>query len=75
MLSSLGGRLIVTLAGRPPLAGFCYGESHNSKSAPASFDVCELVATEGTCYNHGRVQSLNDSESNRPTTGSQESDN
>ena len=43
------------LAGRPPSAGFCYGESHNSESAPASFDVCELVATEGSCYNDGRV--------------------
>ena len=43
------------LAGCPLSAGFCYGESHNSKSAPASFDVCELVAMEGSCYNDGRV--------------------
>ena len=39
------------LAGRLPSAGFCYCKSHNSESAPASFDVCELVATEGSCYN------------------------
>ena len=60
------------LAGLLPSAGFCYGES-----APASFDVCELVATEGSCYNDGQVlsRSLNDSESNRLTTGSQGSDN
>ena len=25
----------------------CYGEPHNFGSAPASFDVCELVATVG----------------------------
>ena len=42
-----------TLAGHPPSAGFCYGESHNSESAPTSFDVCELVAMEGSCYNDG----------------------
>ena len=48
-------RNIYILAGRPPSAGFCYGESHNRESAPASFDVCELVATEGSCYNDGRV--------------------
>ena len=41
------------LAGRPPSVGFCYGESHNSESAPASFDVCERVATAGSCYNNG----------------------
>ena len=35
--------------------GFCYGESHNSESAPASFDVCELVVTEGSCYNDDRI--------------------
>ena len=44
-----------TLAGHPPLAGFCYGELHNSESASASFDVCELVGTESSCYNDGRV--------------------
>ena len=62
----------IILAGCLPWAGCCYGES-----APASFDVCELVATEGSCYNDGRVeiQSLDDSESNRPTTGSHGSDN
>ena len=31
----------------------CYGEPHNFGSAPASFDVCELVATVGSCYNDG----------------------
>ena len=27
----------------------------NDESAPASFDICELVAMEGSCYNDGRV--------------------
>ena len=38
------------LEGRPASAGFCYGES-----APASFDVCELVAMEDSCYSDGQV--------------------
>ena len=46
-------KIIYILSGRPPSAGFCYGES-----APANFDVCELVATEGSCYNDGRVDRL-----------------
>ena len=44
------------LAGRPPLAGFCFGKLHDSESGPGWFEESALLATEGSCYNDGRVK-------------------
>ena len=43
------------LAGRPPSAGVCYGESYASEWVSANFEVYELVVLEGSCYNDGQI--------------------